>query len=139
MPRVFTAEHFEVKPSPVPKAGVGLFSLVAIQPGDTIGYYTGKIITDAQADRKPYIDSLYLLYVCKDHWIHGEGKLANYTRFINHDGAHPNAELVVSNRWKSARFQALRPIKPGDEIFFDYGAEYWDALGVTPEPVKKKK
>jgi uncharacterized protein len=133
--RVLEEQHFEVRPSPVPGAGMGLFSLVSIKPGDTIGYYTGKIITDKGADRKPYIDSLYLLYICKDHWIYGEGPLANYTRFINHDSGNPNAELIVSTRWKTARFHALREIHPGDEIFFDYGAEYWDALGITPNSV----
>ena len=137
MPRVFTESDFEVRPSPVPGAGVGLFSLVNIEPGDTIGYYTGKVITDKQADSKPYVHSLYLLYICKNHWLYGEGKWANYTRFINHDGEHPNAELIVSTRWKTARFHALRRIRPGHEIFFDYGPEYWEALGVTPQKVKK--
>lgn len=114
---------------------MGLFSLVSIKPGDTIGYYAGKMLTDKQADRKPYIDSLYLLYICKDHWLYGEGRHANYTRYINHDGENPNAELIVSTRWKTARFQAMRAIQPGDEIFFDYGADYWDALGVKPNSV----
>ena len=35
--------------------------------------------------------------------------------------------LVVSSRWKTARFEALRAIEPGEEIFFNYGE---DLLGV---------
>lgn len=135
--RPLTENHFEIRQSSVPGLGMGLFSLVQIDPGQTVGYYTGKIITDKMADRRPYIDSLYLLYICKNHWIHGEGPLANYTRYINHDGDQPNVELVVSTRWKTARFYALRPIAPGDELFFDYGAEYWDALGITPNPITR--
>ena len=133
--RHFNENHFEIRPSPVPGAGMGLFSLAHILPNDTLGYYTGRVITDKQADCKPYIDSLYLLYICKDHWVYGEGAEANYTRFINHDGESPNAELIVSTRWKTARFNALREILPGEEIFFDYGPDYWDALGVTPNRV----
>ena len=29
-------------------------------------------------------------------------------------------------RWKTARLQALRKIEPGEEIFFDYGEDYWE-------------
>ena len=133
--RVFSDSHFETRQSPFPGAGLGLFSLVHIQPGDTLGYYTGKVLTDKQADRHPYVRSLYLLFICKDHWVWGEGKYGNYTRFINHDGDTPNARLIVSTRWKSARFQALREILPGQEVFFDYGPDYWDALGIKPNAV----
>ena len=38
----------------------------------------------------------------------------------------PTPLLVVSSRWKTARFQALRDIEPGEEIFFDYGEDYWE-------------
>jgi SET domain-containing protein len=33
---------------------------------------------------------------------------------------------VVSTRWKTARFEALRRILPGEELFFNYGDDYWD-------------
>ena len=44
MPKRWTAEAFEVRPSTIFKAGNGLFSLVNINLEDTIGYYTGKIL-----------------------------------------------------------------------------------------------
>jgi SET domain-containing protein len=65
------------------------------------------------------------MWVCRTHIILGEGPKANYTRYINHDDT-PNAFLVVSSRWKTARFDALRDIKPGEEIFFNYGEDYWE-------------
>jgi SET domain-containing protein len=57
--------------------------------------------------------------------IDAVGPKAGYTRYINHSSERRNAFLVVSTRWKSARFEAIRPIAPGDEIFFDYGELYF--------------
>ena len=127
-PVTFTAEDFEIRPSGIAGIGDGLFSKNAIRKGDTIGYYTGKILTDNQANSPRYIDSAYLLWICKDHWIWGEGKLANYTRYINHSAKKPNVQLVTSVRWKTARFEALKNLKAGTEIFFDYGPEYWENM-----------
>ena len=71
------------------------------------------------------------MYVCKDHWINAVGPRSNYTRYINHS-YRPNAELIVSTRWKTARIESLRVIKPREEIFYSYGDEYWGALEVEP-------
>lgn len=128
----FTEENFEIKTSSVPGIGLGLFTKHDIYPGDTIGYYQGKVLTDKQAESDKYIDSLYLLWICKDHWIYGEGKYANYTRYINHSNK-PNARLVTSYRWKTARFEAKKKIPAGSEVFFNYGDEYWEALEYTPK------
>lgn len=122
----YTCNDFEVRTSTIKDAGLGLFTRQTIQTGETIGYYTGEII-----DEKSFLDpdrpfSPYLLWVCRSHIILGEGPKANYTRYINHSD-QPNAFLVVSTRWKSARFEALIKIHPGEEIFFNYGDEYWDS------------
>ena len=136
-PVEWTEEDFVVKRSSIPKAGKGLFSKVTILPGDTIGRYEGKILTDRQANSEPYVNSLYLVWVCKDCWIWGEGSYANYARYINHDDQRPNAELITSSRWKKARLAALRLIRPGDEIFFDYGESYWDCVDIERRSVPR--
>jgi uncharacterized protein len=123
--RCWDETHFEVKTSSIAKAGKGLFSKVTLKSGDTIGEYTGKILTDKQTERKPYIDSDYILWVCKDHNILGEGPLANHTRFINHK-TRANGRIVASTRWKKARIEAIKNIRPGQEIFIDYGDSYWE-------------
>ncbi len=120
------SEHFDVQNSTIKGAGNGLFAKVKIKPGDTIGEYTGKILTDKQAERKPYVDSDYILWVCEDHNILGEGPLSNHTRYINHSNK-PNGRIVVSTRWKKARIEATKAIKPGQEVFIDYGPYYWEA------------
>jgi len=120
------AENFQVKKSTIKKAGKGLFAIVTIEPGDTIGEYTGKILSDKQVEYEPYASSDYLLWVCKDHYILGEGTLSNYTRFINHK-VKGNGRIVSSTRWKKARIEATKTISPGQEIFYDYGDYYWES------------
>lgn len=121
----WTDTDFEVKPSTIEGAGQGLFAKVRLQAEDTIGYYTGEIITEEEFYHPERPFSAYVLWVCSTHIIVGEGPKANYTRYINHSD-EPNAFLTVSSRWKTARFEALRVIEPGEEIFFDYGDDYWE-------------
>ncbi|MDF3819195.1 SET domain-containing protein-lysine N-methyltransferase [Leptospira sp. 96542] len=131
-PVVYKEQDFIVKPSSIPGIGMGLFTKQTLYKGDTVGFYAGKIITDDEAESPKYIDSKYLLWICKDWWIYGEGKLSNYTRYINHSDK-PNAELVTSVRWKTARFRVLKTIPEGGEIFFDYGKDYWDNVDFKPK------
>ncbi len=124
-------ERFKIRKSSKRKAGKGLFARRKIRKGEHIGYYTGRILKEKQADREPFISSRYLLEICEDCYILGEGKGASFTRFINHSNK-PNAQLVVSTRWKTARIEAIRKITEGEEIFYDYGDEYWENLGKKP-------
>ncbi|HSH09858.1 MAG TPA: SET domain-containing protein-lysine N-methyltransferase [Oceanipulchritudo sp.] len=130
-PKVWTHEAFEVRPSTIAAAGLGLFSRVYIGIEETIGYYTGEIITWEELNGGRFSGSDYILALTSTLLIVGEGPKANYTRYINHSPS-PNAFLIVSTRWKTARFEAIRDIAPGDEIFFNYGEDYWVAAGNPP-------
>ncbi len=125
-PKKWTADAFEIRTSTIEGAGQGLFAKQCIQEEDTIGYYTGEVITEKAFHDPDRPFSAYVLWVSRQHIIIGEGPLSNYTRYINHSD-EPNAFLVVSSRWKSARFEALREIEPGEEIFFNYGEDYWES------------
>ena len=137
VPVTWTEEDFVMKKSSIPRAGKGLFSKVTVMPGDTVGPYPGKMLDAAQANTEPYVNSLYLVWICKDCWLWGEGSYASYTRFINHDDVRPNAELITSSRWKKARIAAIRRILPGEEVFFDYGESYWDCVDITKSDVPR--
>ena len=69
--------------------------------------------------------SAYVLWVSRNHIIVGEGPWPT-TPATSTTVMTPNAFLVTSTRWKTARFEALRTIEPGEEIFFDYGEDYWE-------------
>ena len=45
---IYTEADFEIRPSTIKGAGMGLFSRVDIELEETIGYYTGEVITEAQ-------------------------------------------------------------------------------------------
>lgn len=134
MPRSkkWTAEAFEIRRSTIKGAGWGLFAKEKIATEDTIGYYTGEIMDEKEFHDPDRPHSAYVLWVCRTHIILGEGPKSNYTRYINHSD-DPNAFLIVSTRWKTARFEALRTIHPGEEIFFNYGDDYWETEGEEPD------
>lgn len=48
----------------------------------------------------------------------------------NHS-AEANAEIEIDDERGTCRLLALRDIKRGEEIFIDYGAEYWQDLAGT--------
>ncbi len=126
---------FEVKESAIRGIGKGLFSLRTIHQGDTIGPYTGIVLDDEQCCSEPYADSHYTLWLCKDHNIVAEGEKASYTRYINHSDK-PNVRFVVSTRWKKARVEAIKRIRPGEELFLDYGPYFWEAIDIEKKRVK---
>ena len=123
---VCSAVDFRIKQSSIRGIGKGLFALRTLYRGDTIGPYTGLILNDAQCHAEPYVNSHYTLWLCKNCNIVAEGEQAGYTRYINHSD-RPNAQFIVSTRWKKARVAATKRIRPGEEIFLDYGPAFWEA------------
>lgn len=102
-------------------AGLGLFADRVIKKGDWIIEYKGKILTSEQADAK---GGKYLFEVNSKKTIDGTSR-KNTARYINH-ACKPNAEPVWHN--KGMWIQAIRNIKPGDEITYNYGKEYFDNI-----------
>jgi len=129
------SEHFVVEASTIECAGKGLFAKVMVGPGDTVGPYTGLVLTDDEVNSPPYVNSDYVLWVCKDHNIVGEGPKANYVRYINHHD-DPNCRIVTSTRWKKVRIEAIKRIRPGEELFIDYGPYYWEYFDGQKAPAK---
>ncbi len=125
-------DRFCIKKSTIRAAGVGVFSKVRLGEGEIVGYYTGKMYTSRDAPLK----SLYLVYVSKDLYIDGKGADAGFVSFIQHSGdkESQNASLRTSPRWGWARVETKRAIAPGEELFFNYGDEYWEELGIVPKP-----
>ena len=98
--------------------GLGLFADEDIKKGEMIIEYIGNILTDAETDKIP--DSRYIFSVSKNHNIDGTPRW-NLARYCNHscDG---NAESDVKK--KRVFVKAIKNIKKGDEIMYDYGEEY---------------
>ena len=102
-------------------AGLGLFATTPYKRGDFIIEYTGELITTHEADRR---GGKYLFVVSDKKTIDGKGR-GNIARYINHS-CTPNAEAELNEEELRVRIYAKKKILPGEEIFYDYGKEYWD-------------
>jgi SET domain-containing protein len=100
-------------------AGLGLFAGEPIKKGACIIEYIGREIPEQE---KYTSRSKYLFEINSKKTIDGRDR-SNKARYINHS-CRPNAETVI-HRGRIFIF-AIKNIKPGEEIFYDYGEEYWE-------------
>jgi uncharacterized protein len=100
--------------------GFGLFATRPIKKRVRIVEYKGPILDLEDAERAERRGNRYLYEVSKHRTIDGTPR-RNVARYANHS-CNPNAESVV---WRGRVFiKALRNIKPGEEITYDYGTDY---------------
>ena len=102
--------------------GLGLVALKRIPKGKRIIEYFGPFITNEEVERK---NGLYFFGVNGKWSIDGSAR-QNVARYINHS-CNPNAEAIVSQR-RRVWIYALKNIKPGEEITYNYGEEYFDGV-----------
>lgn len=118
------------------RSGLGLFTNAPIEKGGFIIEYFGPILTSKEADKR---GGKYLFETNKNRFIDGSSRL-NTARYINHS-CRPNCEIDI----KLGRIYvfALRKIKAGEELSYDYDTEYFDEhikpFGCTCEKCKEKK
>ncbi|WKB50913.1 SET domain-containing protein [Eleftheria terrae] len=102
--------------------GKGVYALTAFKKGETIIEYRGEVITWEEALRRHPHDPndphhTFYFHIDDEHVIDGKYK-GNSARWINHH-CDPNCEAdEVEGR---VFVKALRNIKPGEELFYDYG------------------
>lgn len=100
-------------------AGLGLFVTRAFKKGERIIEYFGRTITNAEAYTSR---SKYLFEVNARKTIDGTTR-KNIARYINHS-CRPNCEPEIERG--HIFIDAIRNIKPGEELSYDYGEEYFD-------------
>jgi hypothetical protein len=100
-------------------AGLGLFAREAIPKKACVIEYTGVLLTSEE-----YLasNSRYLFDVGRNKTIDGAPRW-NRARYINHS-CRPNCDIEIQNG--RVFIQARRNIKPGEELSYDYGKEYFD-------------
>lgn len=103
--------------------GRGVYAGRDIKKGERIIEYKGEVITWREADRRPPSDPndpTHTFYFSLDDGKHviDANVNGNAARWINHSCA-PNCETEEDNGrvW----IEALRDIKAGEELFYDYG------------------
>ncbi|WUR04980.1 histone-lysine N-methyltransferase EZH2 [Vairimorpha necatrix] len=107
-----------------PKAGLGCFANETIKKGDFVIEYIGEIISVSEGDRRGnFYDAnkkSYIFEYSSKHCIDANN-IGNNSRFINHSNK-PNTYIkkVEIDRKIRLCFFALRDIKIGEELFFNY-------------------
>lgn len=101
------------------RTGLGLFAEEAIPKGACIIEYKGRTISEKEAYTSR---SKYLFEITKKKTIDGATR-TNTARYINHS-CRPNSEIEIH---KGKIFVlALKNIKAGQELNYDYGEEYFN-------------
>ena len=101
--------------------GKGVFALRPIAKGERIIEYTGRVITWKQAERRPPHDEddphhTFFFHIDDKRVI--DGGTGGSAKWINHScGPNCEADEEDGRVW----IKALRDIKPGEELNYDYG------------------
>ncbi len=101
--------------------GKGVFAIRPIKAGERLLEYKGKIITWKQAqNRHPHDPNqpnhTFYFHLDDDHVIDGKYQ-GNSAKWVNHS-CTPNLEAEQDG--KRVFLKALRDIKVGEELFYDY-------------------
>ena len=115
------------------RTGLGLFATKPIEKRTVIVEYRGRRITNEEADRLEANNSRYM-YELNSRWTVDGSSRSNVARYANHS-CRPNAEsdVLLGPRARGRKggmviLRAIRNIKPGDEITYDYGKDYFDGF-----------
>jgi SET domain-containing protein len=104
------------------RTGLGVFATEPIKKGRFIVEYTGPLLTNEQCDKIP--DNKYLFEV-NSRWTINGATRSNVARYINHS-CRGNADSYIL-RTRQVKIRAIKNIKPGDEITYDYGEDHFNA------------
>jgi SET domain-containing protein len=107
------------------KTGLGLFATEIIDKGSFIVEYKGRRLPNKVADEIADRGSKYL-YEINNRWTIDGSNRRNVARYANHS-CRPNAESDVT-RQKKVIIRAIKKIRPGEEITYDYGEDYFDLI-----------
>jgi len=135
-----------VKKSQLPGAGKGLYTKEFIKKGTAIVEYKGEIIDDKESERRAEEEDIYgyMFYINKKHCIDAYYTTQHVARYANDargiarvKGLKNNSDYEIVK--KKCFITATRDIQPGEEIFVDYGKEYWDVIRENIRIDKKRK
>jgi SET domain-containing protein len=107
------------------KTGLGLFATDIIPKGTIIAEYRGRRLRNEQADKLADRGNKYL-YEINNRWTIDGSNRRNLARYANH-ACRPNSESDVT-RQRKVIIRAIKKIRPGDEITYDYGEDYFDLI-----------
>ena len=108
--------------------GNGMFAVAPIRKGERLIEYKGRRRSheDVDADDSGDVESGHtFLFTLNDDWVIDANFEGNDARWINHS-CDPNCEAVLDededdSKQSQVFIEAIRSIKPGEELTYDYG------------------
>jgi uncharacterized protein len=116
------------------RTGLGLFATQEIPKWAFIVEYKGRRVSNEEAERLEGRGNRYL-YEINSRWTIDGTTRRNLGRYANHS-CRPNAESARSKG--KVILRAIKKIRPGDEITYDYGRDYYLNV-ITPRGCKCDK
>ena len=136
-------DHIVVKKSNLPNAGKGLFARHFIPKGTRIAEYKGRITTWKEV-KEDNSSNVYLYYMNRNHVIDArnhkksKARYANDARGLKRIKGFTNNAIYAENGGR-VYIESTKDITPGEEIFVNYGKEYWEAIRHNQKISAKRK
>jgi hypothetical protein len=121
-------QNVEVRKSPV--HGRGVFARKPFRRGERIIEYTGRRVRWSAIPAELDDPRMYFFGIGNGDWVIDPSVGGNEARWINHS-CNPNCEIRESRR--RIFIHALRKIRPGEELSYDYKLETDDDVPRTKE------
>jgi len=102
--------------------GFGVFAAEPVNKNRRIIDYAGELIANTRSGRR---EARYLKHGCiwifrvNRVWSRDAAVNGNIARFINHS-CTPNCWIEIEEKTKTIWIRASRPIRPGEELTYDY-------------------
>jgi hypothetical protein len=117
------AEWLVVRPSLIPNAGNGLFVTRFCAAGSVLCEYQGTRLTGLQLLRTP--DWTYIYCYEYRFWIDAREHPKVKARFINDHFDPSKRNVQWAHRDGRVFLEAARDILPEEELYVEYGDQYW--------------
>jgi SET domain-containing protein len=105
------------------QTGLGLFATAPIEKRTIIVEYSGRRIPTKEARKHEKRYASKYMFEIDSRWTVDGSSRRNIARYANHS-CRPNAESdLVAGK---IVLRAIKAIRPGEEITYDYGREYFD-------------
>jgi hypothetical protein len=111
-----------IKPSTVAKGGMGAFAARNFKVGTTVGWYTGCLCSENDA----LLDGEYAMGAGHRRVVDAASG-GSWTRFMNDGRRKRRNDVCNVVTMHDLHMETTKYIKKGQEMFIDYGVDYWTA------------
>lgn len=126
-----TDHRYDVRPSTVPGAGLGLFAKVPLKKGDCLELVGVYVPVQSITDIATYYAGKYKFAGSDKNPPNRYVVPMGYAAFVNHDQERQNVQIVAAKGRSTKNPNAgqivylfLRDISPGEELLGDYGPQW---------------